>query len=98
PAFLPFDPQLDTVTMPDGTTIPAFRGARAIDDAQAWGSPWFGASVHRLRLEVDRGDIVARAPLLRRVDESSAALIERIHALEHGVLVAAARRWVFEQP
>lgn len=98
PAFLPLDPLLDTVTMPGGYVIPAFRGARAIDDAVAYGSPWFGASVHRLRAEVDRGEIMTRAPLLRRSDEPIEQLIERIHALEHDVLAAAVRRWTFEQP
>jgi phosphoribosylglycinamide formyltransferase-1 len=98
PAFLPLDPQLDTVTMPGGYVIPAFRGKHAIDDAVAYESPWFGASVHRLRLEVDRGEIMTRAPLLRGRDEPVDALIERIHTLEHQVLVAALRRWTFEQP
>jgi phosphoribosylglycinamide formyltransferase-1 len=98
PAFLPLDLPLDTVTMPDGYVIPAFRGARAIQDAVDYGSPWFGASVHRLRLEVDRGEIMTRAPLRRGATEPVEALVERIHALERQVLVAAVRRWTFEQP
>jgi len=98
PAFLPLDLPLETVTMPDGYVIPAFRGAHAIEDAIAYGSPWFGASVHRLRVEVDRGEIMARAPLLRAPEEPVEALVERIHALERQVLVAAIRRWTFEQP
>jgi phosphoribosylglycinamide formyltransferase 1 len=84
--------------MPGGYVIPAFRGKHAIDDAVAYESPWFGASVHRVRLEVDRGEIMTRAPLLRGRDEPVDALTERIHALEHQVLVASIRRWTFEQP
>ena len=37
PAFLPLDPASDSVTLPDGTTMPAFRGPRAVRDALAAG-------------------------------------------------------------
>jgi phosphoribosylglycinamide formyltransferase-1 len=97
PAFLPLDPSADVVTMPDGTTIAAFRGARAFDDALVAGSRWSGASVHRVNVAVDRGAILARAPLALEAqtrDEAEA----RLHALEHRVLQTALTRWCWERP
>jgi phosphoribosylglycinamide formyltransferase-1 len=97
PGFLPLDPALDAVTMPGGVSIPAFRGAHAIDDALAADAPWVGASVHRVGLAVDRGEVLARAPLRRLDGETSAELMERVHAAEHRVLRAAIRRWAYER-
>ena len=98
PAFLPLDPARDTVTMPDGTTIPALRGARAVDDAFAAGIRWGGATVHRLGASVDRGEIFARAPLLRDDGETRDSYMTRLHALERTVVAGAIRRWSFERP
>lgn len=97
PAFLPLDPAADSVTMPDGTTIPAYRGAHAFDDALAAGSPWAGASVHRVGVAVDRGELLARAPI--RLDETLGrdAQFEALHAIERRVVATAVRRWAFEQ-
>lgn len=98
PAFLPLDPALDRITMPDGVVIRAFRGARAVDDALAEDSPWIGATVHRVGVAVDRGQVLARAPLAVTADEDRAALDERLHALERLVLLTAIHRWCWEQP
>lgn len=97
PAFLPLDATLDTVTMPDGQALPAFRGARAVDDALAQGARWFGSSVHRVGAEIDRGEIMVRAPLRRYDEESRAALLERIHVIERRILVEAIERWICER-
>ncbi|MBV9647325.1 MAG: GNAT family N-acetyltransferase [Candidatus Eremiobacteraeota bacterium] len=97
PAFLPIDPQRDAVTMPDGSVIPAFRGVRAVEEAFAAGATWGGATVHRVEVAVDRGEILARAPLRRGEDETPAAFVERLHSLEHRVLGDAIRRWSYEQ-
>lgn len=97
PAFLPLDWSADAVTMPDFTTIPAFRGARAIDDALAAGSRWAGATVHRVGVAVDRGAVFARAPLALAEGEDRAALDERLHALERRVVGTAVRRWAWER-
>jgi len=97
PAFLPLDPAADSVTMPDGTEIPAFRGARAFDDALAAGSAWAGASVHRVGVAVDRGALLARAPLALDPGLERDAQFERLHALERQVVGTAIRRWGFEQ-
>ncbi len=98
PAFLPLRPEDDAATMPDGTRLPAFRGARAVDDALAGGSRWSGASVHKVELAVDRGIVLARAPLALDPSETRADLNDRLHALERRVVTTAIRRWTWEQP
>ncbi len=97
PAFLPLDPAADVVTMPDFTTIPAFRGARALDDALAAGSAWAGASVHRVGVAVDRGVVFARAPLRLVAGEARSDLDARLHALERRVVRTAILRWSWER-
>jgi phosphoribosylglycinamide formyltransferase 1 len=97
PAFLPIDADRESVTMPDGTVIPALRGARAVDDMFEAGIEWGGASVHRLGVDVDRGEVIARAPLRREPGEPRDAYLARLHAIEHRVLRTAIRRWVYEQ-
>jgi phosphoribosylglycinamide formyltransferase 1 len=98
PAFLPLDPGREDVTMPDGTRIPALRGARAVDDAFAAGLAWGGATVHRVAVEVDRGAVIARAPLAIAPGETQDAFAARLHPLEHRVLSTAIRAWSYEQP
>jgi phosphoribosylglycinamide formyltransferase-1 len=97
PAFLPYNPAAESVTMPDGTTIPAFRGAHAVDDALKAGAPWIGASFHRVGVEVDRGSLLARLPLKRDPAESREALDERLHALERRVVATGLERWLWER-
>ncbi len=98
PAYLPLTDGEDVVTMPDGSRLPAFRGAHAIDDALASGLGWAGVSVHRVTPVVDRGAVLARMPLELRAAESRAALDERLHALERRVVATAIKRWSWEQP
>ncbi len=97
PAYLPLDGSRNEVGMPDGSTIPAFRGAHAIGDALAAKSPWVGVSVHLVTLETDRGPILARKPLRVRADEAEATLMERVHAIEHHLVIAGIRRRLFER-
>jgi phosphoribosylglycinamide formyltransferase-1 len=98
PAFLPLDPLVDSVTMPDGSVNPAFRGGHAIEDALAASAGWAGASVHRVGVAVDRGEVLARAPLQLAPGESRETLDGRLHALEHEVVATALCRWSWEQP
>ncbi|HEV3091624.1 MAG TPA: GNAT family N-acetyltransferase [Candidatus Cybelea sp.] len=98
PAFLPLDPQRDEVVTPDGRSIPAFRGARAVRDALARESPWVGATVHRVTAETDRGPVLARKPLRVNEGEEEGALMERLHRVEHTLVKAAIARWLFERP
>jgi phosphoribosylglycinamide formyltransferase-1 len=98
PAFLPLDPQRDVVVMPDGTQVPAFRGARAVRDALAAGSCWIGATVHRVTPATDRGPVLARKPLLVEPGEEEGHLMGRLHEVEHRLVGAAVTRWLFERP
>ena len=98
PAMLPYDFALDTMTMPDGTVLPAFRGARAFDDALAAGLGWSGATMHRVGVAVDRGVVYARAPLRLPADGDRAVLEAELHALERRVTETAIGRWARERP
>jgi phosphoribosylglycinamide formyltransferase-1 len=93
PAFLPFDPAADTVVMPDGTTIPAFRGARSPEATVAAGVAWSGVSVHRVTPAVDRGGILVRTPLRLDGPVTLEELRTRIRPLEHAAVAKAIRRW-----
>ncbi|MGC1379508.1 MAG: formyltransferase family protein, partial [Candidatus Baltobacteraceae bacterium] len=97
PAFLPLDPASDEVTMPDGTRIAAFRGPHAVRDALAASSRWVGATVHRVTPATDRGAVLVRKPLRVKEGESDADLMERVHAIEHPLVIAAIRRWLYER-
>jgi phosphoribosylglycinamide formyltransferase 1 len=97
PAYLPLDPARDDVVLPDGTTMPAFRGAHAVADALALQTSWVGASVHAVTVDTDRGAILMRKPLRIHSDETESAVLQRLHPIEHGVVEGAIRRWLFMQ-
>ncbi len=97
PAFLPLAESSDEVVFPDGSSTPAFRGARAVRDALAWGSCWSGASAHRITLHTDRGPVLVRKPLALNPGETEEGILERLHPLEHQVLAGAIMRWVYER-
>jgi phosphoribosylglycinamide formyltransferase 1 len=77
--------------------LPAFRGPRAFDDAIEAGSARSGATVHRLRAAVDRGEVLERAALRLDPDSSRDALETQLHALEHEVVERAIRTWATQQ-
>jgi folate-dependent phosphoribosylglycinamide formyltransferase PurN len=93
PAFLPFDPAVDAVVMPDGTQIPAFRGARAPEATIAAAVAWAGASVHRVTEAVDRGGILVRTPFQLEPGTTLDRFRERIRPIEHAAVTKAIRRW-----
>ncbi len=97
PAFLPFDPSHDDVVVPDGTRIPAFRGAHSPEDTIAAASAWSGASVHRVTAATDRGEILVRTPLALAPGTTLDALREQLRPLEHAAVEKAIRRWSFER-
>lgn len=97
PAFLPLDPARDDVVLPDGSSIPAFRGARAVRDALRASSAWVGASLHRVTGATDRGAVMARKPQRVRPGEVEAQLMERVHEIERGVVRAGVARWLYER-
>ncbi len=97
PAFLPLDSSRDIVGLPDASEMPAFRGARAVRDALNAGSHWVGATMHGVTLETDRGPVYARRPLRVSKGEDESAVLERLHPVEHEVVRAAVRRWLYER-
>jgi phosphoribosylglycinamide formyltransferase-1 len=84
--------------MPDGVSLPAYRGAHAFDDALAAGQSWAGATVHRVGAAVDRGEVYARAPLRVAAPVERSALDMRLHSLERDVVATAIRHWAYRQP
>ncbi len=98
PAFLPHDQNADAVSMPDGRVIWAYRGAHALRDALKDRSPWVGATSHRVTPQADRGPVLVRKPLAIQDDRGEQAVQNILRPIEHRVLLAGIRRWVFEQP
>jgi phosphoribosylglycinamide formyltransferase 1 len=68
--------------------LPAFPGARAIEDAYAAGVAETGVTVHLVDDVLDGGPIVAQVRLPVNYDESLEGLRARIHAVEHWLLPA----------
>lgn len=97
PAFLPHAPAADTVVMPDGNRIPAIRGAHAITDAHEAKLPWTGVSVHVVTPATDRGEIVMRRPVAIAPDRPLAELEDSVHRIEHALVPAAVRSWLFRR-
>jgi len=97
PAYLPEDPAADAVRVPDGPEIPAFRGAHALRDAIEAGVGWTGATCHVVTPEVDRGPVLAREPMRLEPGEGESAALERLHLVEHRVLVEGIARWCGDQ-
>lgn len=97
PAYLPEDPAADSVSFPDGTQTPAFRGAHALRDALAAGVPCSGASLIEITHLVDRGALLARKPMLLRPHEGEATALERLHAVEREVVREGIERWIAQR-
>ncbi len=97
PAFLPIDPRDDVVTAPDGTTIPALRGAHALRDALRDGISWVGATVHRVTAATDRGEVLARMPHAVGDATTEAALREQVRPVEFAAVEEAILRWCAER-
>ena len=63
--------------------LPAFPGARAIDDALAAGVETTGVTVHFVDEGLDTGPVILQEPVPL---EPRATLAQRIHAVEHRLL------------
>ncbi len=96
PSFLPLDPAADEVVAPDGSLIPALRGAHALRDALRDGVAWSGATVHYVTQATDRGEVLVRVPVAVGDAASEAALLARVRPAEFAAVPAAIRRWTFE--
>jgi phosphoribosylglycinamide formyltransferase-1 len=97
PAFLPLDPAQDAVVMPDGSTIPAFRGPRAVRDAIAAGSRWTGSTVHRVTAQTDRGPVIVRVPMPLDASDDETSATMRLRPLEHRLVTSAVTCWLYER-
>ncbi len=86
PAFLERFPAVLNV---HPSLLPRFRGVRAVERALEAGVEETGVTVHFMVEEVDAGPIVAqeRVPVLS--GDSEETLLERLHPVEHGLLVRA---------
>ena len=98
PAFLPVDQRRDAVVLPDGSIMPAFRGAHAVRDALAAGCRWTGATAHRVVVDADRGPVLMRKPVAIDGATTETAVMERLRPIEHAVLLGAILRWIYETP
>ena len=63
--------------------LPAFPGGHAVGDALAWGAKVTGVTIHLVDEDVDHGPIVLQEALAVKPGEREAALLERIHRIEH---------------
>lgn len=66
--------------------LPAFPGARAIDEALAWGVKLVGVTVHFVDEQVDHGPIIAQEAVAVHPDDTAASLHARVQAVEHRLL------------
>jgi phosphoribosylaminoimidazolecarboxamide formyltransferase/IMP cyclohydrolase len=69
--------------------LPSFPGAHAVRDALAAGAAVTGVTVHLVDASLDGGPIVLAEAVDVRSGDTEAALLERLHAVEHRVLPQA---------
>lgn len=69
--------------------LPEFRGLDAVDRALEAGVKETGVTVHFMVEEVDAGPIVAQEKVTVRAGETRESLLERLHPIEHRLLVDA---------
>jgi len=72
--------------------LPAFPGLKAWEQALAAGVPETGVTVHLVDAGLDTGPPIAQEPVPIRPGDDSAALHERIQAVEHRLLPDVVRR------
>jgi phosphoribosylglycinamide formyltransferase-1 len=87
PAFLDRFPQRIVNVHP--SLLPAFPGARAIEDALAAGVAVTGVTVHYVDEGLDTGPVLEQRPV---EVEPRATLEQRIHAAEHALLPRIVRQ------
>lgn len=71
--------------------LPAFPGARAVEEALAWGVKVTGCTVHYVDEEVDHGPIIAQEAVAVQPGDDPPALHRRIQQAEHRLLPACVR-------
>jgi phosphoribosylglycinamide formyltransferase 1 len=86
PAFLERFPAILNV---HPSLLPAFRGLNAVRRALDAGVKETGVTVHLMVEEVDAGPILAQETVPVLPDDSEETLLERLHPIEHRLLVGA---------
>jgi phosphoribosylglycinamide formyltransferase 1 len=74
--------------------LPAFRGARAVEQALAAGVRVSGCTVHIATLEVDAGPILAQEAVEVLPDDTEATLLERIKEVERRIYPATIKELI----
>lgn len=69
--------------------LPAFRGLDAVGRALAAGVEKTGVSVHYMVEEVDAGPVILQEEVPVRPGDTKETLLERLHPVEHRLLVRA---------
>lgn len=86
PAFLERFPAILNV---HPSLLPEFRGLNAVGRALVAGVETTGVTVHFMVEEVDAGPIVSQETVPVRPDDTEESLLERLHPVEHKLLVEA---------
>ncbi len=76
--------------------LPAFKGARAIEDAFKYGVKVTGVTVHFVDEEVDHGPIILQEALKIYEKDTLKSLEQRVHRLEHKLYPQALRLALFQ--
>ena len=66
--------------------LPAFTGAHAPDDAEAYGVCFSGCTVHFVEEALDAGPIIVQAAVSVKSGEKADDFMPRVHTLEHRIL------------
>jgi phosphoribosylglycinamide formyltransferase-1 len=75
--------------------LPRFRGLRAVERALEAGGEETGVSVHFMVEEVDAGPVVAQEAVPVVPGDTRETLLERLHPVEHRLLVGAVADYFF---
>jgi phosphoribosylglycinamide formyltransferase-1 len=86
----------DRVVNVHPSLLPAFPGMHAVADALAAGVAETGVTVHLVDEGIDTGRVLAQERVAMRPEDTEATLLERLHAVEHRLLTAVARRLLSE--
>ncbi len=86
PAFLERFPAVINV---HPSLLPRFRGLDAVGRALAAGVEETGVTVHFMVEEVDAGPVISQERVPIRPDDTKETLLERLHPVEHRLLVGA---------
>jgi phosphoribosylglycinamide formyltransferase-1 len=74
--------------------LPAFPGARAVDDALAAGVDETGVTVHFVDEGTDTGPVIAQEPVRISPADTPESLLERLHEVEHRLLPETVRLYL----